>query len=174
VLAREGASTTQHDVAFIIADGLSALAIQRHAPNLLEATFRLLDPADWNVAPIVVVDQGRVAIGDEIGECLGAALAVVLIGERPGLSSADSLGVYLTWNPYQGLTDADRNCISNIREEGLSYPAAAGKLLFLMTESRRRKLSGVHLKEDFAGLTAAESQSGLHTPCPRTETTRIP
>ncbi len=169
-----GASTTQHDAVFIIADGLSALAVQRHAPNLLEATLRLLPPDDWNLAPIVIVEQGRVAIGDEIGQCLGAALAVVLIGERPGLSSADSLGVYLTWNPHPGLTDADRNCISNIRQEGLTYPAAAGKLLFLMTESRRRKLSGVHLKEDFAGLTKAESQSGLHTPSPRTETTRIP
>jgi ethanolamine ammonia-lyase small subunit len=174
VLARKRALTDQHDAVFVIADGLSALAVQRHAPNLLEATLRLLDLKNWNLAPIVIVEQGRVAIGDEIGECLGAALAVVLIGERPGLSSADSLGVYLTWNPHPGLTDADRNCLSNIRQEGLAYPVAAAKLLFLMTESRRRKLSGIHLKEDFAGLTAAESQSGLHRPSPHTETTQIP
>lgn len=164
----------QRDIAFIIADGLSALAVQRHAPSLLEATLRLLPPDDWNLAPIVIVEQGRVAIGDEIGQCLGAALAIVLIGERPGLSCADSLGVYLTWNPHPGRTDADRNCISNIRAEGLSYAAAAGRLVFLMTESRRRKLSGIHLKEDFGGITTAESQSGLHKPSPHTETSRIP
>ncbi len=167
-------NTTQHDAVFIIADGLSALAVQRHAPNLLEATLRLLPPHDWNLAPIVIAEQSRVAIGDEIGECLGSALSIVLIGERPGLSSTDSLGIYLTWNPHPGRTDADRNCISNIRQEGLTYPAAAAKLLFLMTESRRRKLSGVHLKEDFAALKAAESQSGLHRPSPHTETNRIP
>jgi ethanolamine ammonia-lyase small subunit len=171
---RKGALTTQHDAVFIIADGLSALAVQRHAPSLLEVTLRLLAPDDWNLAPIVIAEQGRVAIGDEIGECLGAALAVVLIGERPGLSSADSLGVYLTWNPHPGLTDVDRNCISNIRQEGLTYAIAASKLLFLITESRRRKLSGIHLKEDFAGLTTTKSQSGLHKPSPHRETTRIP
>ncbi len=168
------ATSPQHDIAFIIADGLSALAVQRHAPNLLEATLRLLPPDISNLAPIVIVEQGRVAIGDEIGEWLGATLGVVLIGERPGLSSADSLGVYLTWNPHPGRSDADRNCISNIRAEGLSYAAAASRLVFLITESRSRKLSGIHLKEDFAGLTTAESRSGLHTPSPHTETNRIP
>jgi ethanolamine ammonia-lyase small subunit len=172
--ASEGALSIKPDALFVIADGLSALAVQNHAPNLLEATLRFLPAGSWNLAPTVIAEQARVAIGDEIGECLGAALAIVLIGERPGLSSADSLGVYLTWNPHPGLTDANRNCISNIREEGLTYPVAAGKLVFLMNESRRRKLSGVHLKEDFAGLRAAESQSGLHTPSPHTETTRIP
>jgi len=108
----------------------------------------LRSPADCKLAPFVVVEQGRVAIGDEIGVCLGAALSVVLIGERPGMSAADSLGVYLSWNPHPGLTDADRNCISNIRAEGLSYAAAAAKLVFLMNEARRGKLSGVRLKED--------------------------
>lgn len=142
----------RYDVVFAIADGLSALAVQLHAARLIAATLALLEPEDWNPAPFVLVEQGRVAIGDEIGECVGAALSVVLIGERPGLSSPDSLGVYMSWNPHQGLTDADRNCISNIRTEGLSYAAAANKLVFLMNESRRRKLSGVRLKEEAKGV----------------------
>jgi ethanolamine ammonia-lyase small subunit len=133
------------DAVFVIADGLSALAVHRHAMPLLELLLRDLD---WRVAPVAIVEQGRVAIGDEIGELLGARMAVVLIGERPGLSSPDSLGVYLTWQPRPGLTDAERNCISNIRAEGLSHAGAAHKLLFLMNESRRLKLSGVRLKED--------------------------
>jgi ethanolamine ammonia-lyase small subunit len=136
------------DAVFVIADGLSATAVQLHAAPVVEATLHLIDRADWNLAPFVIAEQGRVAIGDEIGECLGAALSVVFIGERPGLSSFDSLGIYLSWNPHIGLTDADRNCISNIHAGGLSYAAAAQKLAFLMTEARRRKLSGVALKED--------------------------
>jgi ethanolamine ammonia-lyase small subunit len=138
----------EHDAAFVIADGLSALAVHRHAVPLIELLLRDLD---WRIAPVAIVEQGRVAIGDEIGERLGARTAVVLIGERPGLSSPDSLGAYLTWQPRPGRTDAERNCISNIRAEGLSYAAAAHKLLFLMSESRRLKLSGVRLKEA-AGL----------------------
>jgi len=106
---------------------------------------------------VFVIAEGRVAIGDEIGELLGARMAVVLIGERPGLSSPDSLGVYLTWQPRPGRTDAERNCISNIRAEGLSYAAAAHKLLFLMNESRRLKLSGVRLKESAAPSLGGDS-----------------
>jgi ethanolamine ammonia-lyase small subunit len=136
------------DVAFVIADGLSALAVHRHAVPLL--TLLLGHLREWRIAPIPIVEQGRVAIGDEIGERLGAQLAVVLIGERPGLSSPDSLGVYLTWQPRPGRTDAERNCVSNIRAEGLSYAVASHKLLFLMNEARRLKLSGVRLKEDAA------------------------
>jgi ethanolamine ammonia-lyase small subunit len=142
---RLAALRTDYDAAFVIADGLSALAVHRHAAPLLEM---VLGQIDWRIAPIVVVEQGRVAIADEIGEMLGARLSVVLIGERPGLSSPDSLGIYLTWQPRQGRSDADRNCISNIRAEGLSYPVAAQKLLFLMNESRRLKLSGVRLREN--------------------------
>jgi len=138
------------DSAFVIADGLSALAVERHGARMLESIFKRLDALEWNLAPIAIVEQGRVAIGDEIAPCLGATLAVVLIGERPGLSSPDSLGIYLTWNPRPGITDADRNCISNIWAEGLSYDAAAHRLLFLMTEARSRKLSGIGLKEDGA------------------------
>ena len=135
----------EYDAAFIIADGLSALAVHRHAVPLLDTLCRDLD---WHIAPVAIVEQGRVAIGDEVGELLGARMVVVLIGERPGLSSPDSLGAYLTWQPRLGRTDAERNCISNIRAEGLSYSAAAHKLLFLMNESRRLKLSGVRLRED--------------------------
>lgn len=137
----------QFDAVFVIADGLSALAAQVHTPAMIQMLMRALRATDWAIAPIVIVRQGRVAIGDDAACCLGASMSLVLIGERPGLSSPDSLGAYLTWNPRPGTTDADRNCISNIRAQGLSYPAAVHKLLFLMTESRRRKLSGVALKE---------------------------
>jgi ethanolamine ammonia-lyase small subunit len=139
---------SEYDAAFIIADGLSALAVHRHAVPLLGLLLRDLD---WRIAPFAIVEQGRVAIGDEIGELLGARMVVVLIGERPGLSSPDSLGAYLTWQPRAGRTDAERNCVSNIRAEGLSYELAAHKLQFLMNESRRLKLSGIQLKEA-AGL----------------------
>lgn len=138
----------EFDAVFLAADGLSALAIHRHAPRMLEILHPLLKPDQWRIGPLVVITQGRVAIGDEIGLLLGAAMTVMLIGERPGLSSPDSLGVYVTWNPRPGATDADRNCISNIRAEGLGYAAAAHRLLFLMTEGRRRKLTGIRLKED--------------------------
>ena len=133
------------DAVFVIADGLSALAVHRHAAPLLQRVFARLH---WKFAPIAIVEQGRVAIGDEIGEALDAALSVVLIGERPGLSSPDSLGAYLTWSPKPGRTEAERNCLSNIRPEGLSYDLAAHKLIYLMTEARHRKLTGVGLKEN--------------------------
>ncbi len=151
---RLAAVRAEYDAAFVIADGLSALAVHRHAVPLLELLLRDLD---WRVMPVAIVEQGRVAIGDEIGELLEARMAVVLIGERPGLSSPDSLGVYLTWQPHPGRTDAERNCISNIRAEGLSYAAAAHKLLFLMNESRRLKLSGVRLKENAAPSLGGDS-----------------
>ena len=135
----------RYDSVFVIADGLSALAVHRHA-------IPLLDALGSSNAPVVIAEQGRVALGDEIAQVLGADMAVVLIGERPGLSSPDSLGVYLTWRPRPGVTDADRNCISNIRADGLSYPAAAHKLRFLINEAKARKLSGVRLKESAAAL----------------------
>ena len=131
-------------IAVVLADGLSALAIHRHAVPLL---VHLLPRLEETTA-IFLVEQGRVAIGDEIGQALNARLALVLIGERPGLSAADSLGAYLTWSPHIGRTDAERNCISNIRPEGLGYEDAAARIAFLLAESFRRKLSGVALKED--------------------------
>lgn len=135
-----------YDAAIAIADGLSARAIHRHAAPFLNLLLPLLKAQEWRLAPIAIVRQGRVAIGDEIGESLGARLVVMLIGERPGLTASDSMGIYMTWDPRPGRTDAERNCISNVRSEGLSYAAAAHTLHFLMTESRRRKLSGVGLK----------------------------
>jgi ethanolamine ammonia-lyase small subunit len=153
MLEREKSSEPAYDCVFIVADGLSAQAVAHHAPSLLARIMERLRVDHWRLAPIAIVRQGRVAIGDEIGALLGANMAVLLIGERPGLSSPDSLGVYLTYDPLPGRTNAERNCISNIREpEGLSYAIAAHKLYHIMSESRRRKLSGVNLKENAPSL----------------------
>ena len=132
---------------FVIADGLSALAIHRHALPLLEIVFRHLkfEPAETN--PVWIATEARVAIADHVGGLLDASLSVLLIGERPGLSAPDSLGIYLTWQPKRGRTDAERNCISNVHSGGLSHEEAAHRLLFLIEESRRRQISGVTLKE---------------------------
>lgn len=138
----------KYDVAFIIADGLSAFAVQEHAVNFLNIIAGKMKNEGWKIAPIAIVEQGRVAISDEIGFLLGADQAVILIGERPGLSSPDSLGIYLTFAPKVGRNDADRNCISNIRSAGQSYEGAAHKLFYLLSEARRRKLSGVNLKDE--------------------------
>lgn len=146
VAAATGESAAAYDLVFVIADGLSALAVDRHAMQLLDALLPLLDPA-WRIAPICVVEQARVAIADPIGEILGARASVILIGERPGLSSPDSLGVYITWNPRAGRTDADRNCISNIRTAGLDYTSAAFKIAFYCSEAQRLQLTGTALKE---------------------------
>lgn len=134
------------DAVFVIADGLSAAAVTDHAATLVEAALARLP--GWRIAPVVLARQARVALGDEVGELLGAALAVVLIGERPGLSVANSLGAYLTWGPRVGRKDSERNCISNIHADGLGYQAAADRLAGLMAEARRLKLSGINLKED--------------------------
>ena len=145
-----------YDLAFVIAEGLSARAIARHAIPVLEKTLQSLGRTAWNIAPIALAEQGRVALGDEIGEALGARMVAVLIGERPGLSSPDSLGVYLTFAPRVGRTDAERNCLSNIRPQGLTYEVAAQKLLYLCNEARRRRLTGVELKEEAETLASAE------------------
>jgi ethanolamine ammonia-lyase small subunit len=134
------------DVVFVIADGLSATAVNRHALALLDPLLPGLQRSGWSIAPVCVVEQGRVAIGDAIGSALGASISVVLIGERPGLSSPDSLGVYITWSPAPGRNDAERNCISNIRPEGLGYREAANALVYYLEEARRRKLTGIALK----------------------------
>jgi ethanolamine ammonia-lyase small subunit len=131
------------DAVIVIADGLSAIAPQRHAMPLLDALLPEL--AGWRIAPICVVEQGRVAIGDEIGGRMGSAMVVVLIGERPGLSSPDSLGAYLTWSPRVGRTDAERNCVSNIRPEGLKPEIAARRIAWLMNAARQKQLTGIGL-----------------------------
>jgi ethanolamine ammonia-lyase small subunit len=138
---------TAIDLLLVVADGLSSLAVQNHALPLLEE-IRKQAPAEWYLGPLVVASQARVALADEIGEQLGARMVAILIGERPGLSSPDSLGVYLTHQPKSGRSDAERNCISNIRPGGLDYAAAAKKLLWLAKEARRLNMSGVALKDE--------------------------
>jgi ethanolamine ammonia-lyase small subunit len=135
-----------YDVAFIVADGLSARAVATHAQPLLAQVLPRL--ADWRIAPLVVARLGRVALGDAVANALHAEIAVMLIGERPGLSAPDSMGAYLTFAPTPQTSDAERNCISNIRPEGLPYPDAALKLVHLVRAMRARRLSGVQLKDD--------------------------
>lgn len=136
------------DLAIVVADGLSALAVHRHTLPFLSRFEEQAAADGWTSAPVVLVEQGRVAVADEVGQLLNARMTVMLIGERPGLSSPDSLGLYFTYAPKVGLTDAYRNCISNVRLEGLSYGMAAHRLLYLMREACKRKLSGVNLKDE--------------------------
>jgi ethanolamine ammonia-lyase small subunit len=140
--------STGYDICLVLADGLSATAINNHAIPVLKILLTLFDKASLSVAPVCIVQEGRVAIGDECGSLLKAKMVAVLIGERPGLSSPDSLGVYLTWHPAPGLTDEARNCISNIRPEGLNYQTAADRIFFMISESLRLQLSGVNLKDN--------------------------
>jgi ethanolamine ammonia-lyase small subunit len=133
------------DVTFIVADGLSSAAIEDHAANLLHAVLPRLQ--GWRISPVVLAEQARVALSDEIGALLNTRLAVMLIGERPGLSVRNSLGVYLTFGPRPGRADSERNCISNIHADGLGYATAAEKLLWLISESCRLEATGVMLKE---------------------------
>jgi ethanolamine ammonia-lyase small subunit len=149
------------DLAIVVADGLSALAVHRHTLPFIKRLEEQMSADGWSLAPVLLVEQGRVAIGDEIGQLLGAKMLVMLIGERPGLSSPDSLGLYFTYAPKVGLTDAYRNCISNVRLEGLSYGMAAHRLLYLMREACRRQLSGVNLKDE-AQLQTLESDDEVN------------
>jgi ethanolamine ammonia-lyase small subunit len=144
-----------YDVAFVIGDGLSSFAIEKNVAAFLYVMLPSLAQQAWRIAPLMIVREARVAVGDEVGELLGSSMVVVLIGERPGLSSPDSMGIYMTWKPRVGLTDEARNCISNVRTEGLSYEGAAHKLLYLMTEARKRGVSGVSLKDEAEALPSA-------------------
>lgn len=146
------------DLAIVVADGLSALAVHRHTLPFLARLEEQIGADGWSVSPIVLVEQGRVAVADEVAERLGAKMSVILIGERPGLSSPDSLGLYFTYAPKVGLNDAYRNCISNVRLEGLSYGMAAHRLIYLMREACRRQLSGVNLKDE-AQLNTLEAEN---------------
>jgi ethanolamine ammonia-lyase small subunit len=138
----------EYDVVFVIADGLSARAVQLHAQPVLSRMAPGLRAEGWKIAPLVIVRHGRVAAGDAIAAILSAKCVAVLIGERPGLSAPDSMGAYLTWQPHAQTNDAERNCISNIRPEGIDYDAAAFKLVHLLRAMQARGLSGVALKDD--------------------------
>ena len=137
-----------YDVVFVVTDGLSARAVQAHAPPLLTEILPALDQESWPIAPLIFARLGRVAIGDAIASALGATIVVMLIGERPGLSAPDSMGAYLTWQPTPATTDAERNCISNIRPEGITYADAAFKLTHMLGAMRTHRLSGVRLKDE--------------------------
>ena len=151
-------SAQRPEICVVIGDGLSSLAVERHAVPLLRALRKHLPP-DTRFTPVVIASQARVALADEPGEVFGARISVMLIGERPGLSSPDSLGIYLTHSPGRGRHDAERNCISNVRPEGLPYDLAAFKLAWLMREALRRGLTGVGLKDE-SDLAVLEDGSG--------------
>jgi ethanolamine ammonia-lyase small subunit len=138
-----------HEIAFVIADGLSAAAVERHAVPVLKAAMKRL--GDFDVAPVILGEQARVAFGDEAAAAYGARIVIVLIGERPGLSVPDSLGAYITFRPASGRRDSERNCISNIHADGLSYEAAADKIAWIVREAMRLQLTGVDLKENADG-----------------------
>jgi ethanolamine ammonia-lyase small subunit len=156
LLEESPAAQKTNPLVIVIADGLSAIAAERHAIPLLDSLAPLV--SDLSGALMVIAEQARVAIGDEIGERLQAQLMLLLIGERPGLSSPDSLGAYITWGPRTGRTDAERNCISNIRHEGLSYAKAAATIARYLKASRQGQLSGVALKEDSVFLPNVDAR----------------
>ncbi len=143
----------ESDVALIVTNGLSSTAVKRHGIPLLRAIVSGYRERQIRIAPVALVANGRVALSDDIGSALAARVAVIIVGERPSLSAADSLGIYLTFAPQPGNCDAQRNCISNIRPpEGLGYEGAASKLLYLTGEAIRRSISGVALKDEMPGL----------------------
>tara|TARA_R110000796_G_scaffold210102_1_gene326378 strand:- start:10847 stop:11698 length:852 start_codon:yes stop_codon:yes gene_type:complete len=148
-LQQAAASQQRYDLAVVVVDGLSALAVQQNSAPFLSTLYQVMssDAADWQLAPLTIVEQGRVAIGDEIGALLNADAVLVMIGERPGLSSPDSLGLYMTWAPVPGLKDDRRNCISNVRPAGLQIEEAARRFFLLLKEARQLKVSGVKLKD---------------------------
>jgi len=152
------------DLVFVVADGLSAYAAANHALPLLSAVQTQLP--ELRLGPIVIAQQARVALGDDIGERLQARLVAVLLGERPGLSSPDSLGIYLTYNPHRGCSDAQRNCISNVRPQGLAYAAAAFKLCYLLSRAFELGLTGIGLKDDSDRLTHQAESAQPHPGMP--------
>lgn len=148
------------DAVFVVGDGLSPLAVHRHARPVLALATEALRAHGWRLGPVVIARQARVALADEAGEVLGARQVAILLGERPGLSSPDSLGIYLTHRPRSGCTDAERNCISNVRPEGLPCVRAAHTLVWLMLEAARRGGTGVALKDDSAAVAPLVDERG--------------
>ncbi len=148
------------DLALVIADGLSARAAHTHALPVTAALLPYIRRNGWSLGPVTIVTQGRVAIGDEIGALLGARLVLVMIGERPGLSSPDSLGLYLTFSPEPGRTDGERNCLSNIHGAGMSADEAAFKAVWLMGEAFSRRLTGVSLKDESGAYISVTRDAG--------------
>jgi ethanolamine ammonia-lyase small subunit len=155
------AASSLCDLCIIVSDGLSSLAAERQVPPLLARLLPRLDNNGWRLAPIVIVPYGRVALQDQIGELLGVSVALMLVGERPGLCSSDSLSAYLVHSPRQGNHDASRNCVSNIRPDGLSFDSAVDTILYLLTEMRRRGVSGIELKDQ---RSATERMERLELP----------
>lgn len=156
-----GLPAGEWDLLFVIADGLSAAAVQVNAAPLAHACVARL--GHLRIGPVVLAGQARVALGDEAASVMGARLVALLVGERPGLSAAESLGVYLTWEPKPGRADSERNCISNIHADGLSIQTAADKLCWLATEAARLKLTGVALKEDAPSLAGPDNEKNQLT-----------
>ena len=142
-------SSTKSDICFVIADGLSAQAVNQNAVPVLEKLIPKLKAINWIIAPICTVEQGRVAIADEIGFLLKSEIVMILIGERPGLSSPNSMSAYITFHPSTGTTDERRNCVSNIRPEGMDVKIAVEKIFYLLTEMKSRRLSGVNFKDEW-------------------------
>jgi ethanolamine ammonia-lyase small subunit len=162
--AAHSAGTPLYDLAFAVVDGLSSLAIHQNAAPFLSVMLERLahdTTQPWSIAPVAVVEQGRVAIGDDVGAQFNASMVVVLIGERPGLSSPDSMGIYITWAPQIGMTDAARNCISNLRPAGLSLEAAAKTLHQLLTQARLKQLTGVGLKDEVDHEALVQTSMGI-------------
>jgi len=143
-----GSEGSAGKLAIVIGDGLSAAAVHAHAVELMRHLLPRLAASQIALGPVVVASGARVALGDEIGAIVRATMVAVLIGERPGLSAPDSLGAYLTFGPALGRTDADRNCVSNIHREGLTYDEAAFKIAWLAREGLRRQVTGVALKDE--------------------------
>lgn len=166
--SREKLVPGDYDVVFVIADGLSAAAVNTHAAATLKACLDRLP--GWKVAPVVLAEEARVALGDEVGMRLSAKIVALLVGERPGLTVADSLGIYLTWGPRVGRKDSERNCLSNIHAHGQSYTQAADKLSWLLHEARRQRLTGVALKEGASPLGNTAGEKGLSSNEGRRET----
>lgn len=156
----EGGGITACSCAIVIGDGLSPTAVNVHAVELIRHLLPRLAADRIDTGAVVVASGARVALGDEIGAIIGARMLVMLIGERPGLSAPDSLGAYLTFAPRIGLTDADRNCISNIHRAGLSYPEAAFRIAWLVREGLARQITGVALKDESGGGSSQNALPG--------------